>query len=597
MTLKSDGSTTYYPPVYLDKNVYEAGKDRMNYIFDEFENVVIWVSGGKDSTVLFNLSLEVARERNKLPLKVAFIDQEAEWENTIDIIRDIMYREEVEPYWFQMPILLSNATSYDERFLDCWNPDKEDVWMREREPISIKENKYGTKRFHKLFEAISKKEWGGLKTADLSAVRCEESPGRRVALTSSATYKYVTWGKKHSLSHHVTLYPLYDWSYTDIWKYIHDNELKYNHIYDIQYQHGMSVTNMRVSNLHHETSLQSLFYMQEAEPETYDKLTRRLRGIDSMVKFGASNLIPKKLPFMFKSWVKYRDYLLEKLIPECHQEDFRKTMEHHDLEFEGSPFYDKIVKAHINAIICNDYSGTKLNNLGLNYSTPSTRATKRHKGRLMELEKLKDDDFGVGVVTVSGREDYLKETLKTINYKGIEVLKNLGHNLITGQMQSWKSLFSGGAEFAILFEDDVKACKNVVPALMEIAKAYDPPFLTAYSNRKEVREKSGIFRISPRIFLNAQAVVMRADTWEDFTEWFEAGEFKDIPEGDLKRLDAMLQHFMVKTGVKPYATSPSLVQHVGKESMMGHPWKVGGRPRETKDFDEEFNAMELLEEG
>lgn len=36
---------------YLEKNVYEATMERIKFIFDEFDNVLVSFSGGKDSTV------------------------------------------------------------------------------------------------------------------------------------------------------------------------------------------------------------------------------------------------------------------------------------------------------------------------------------------------------------------------------------------------------------------------------------------------------------------------------------------------------------------------------------------------------------------
>ena len=77
--------------IYSKATVYEAAIKRIEWLFDEFPNVVVSVSGGKDSTVIFYLTLEVARRRNRLPLNVLFVDQEGEWESTIDNVREIMY--------------------------------------------------------------------------------------------------------------------------------------------------------------------------------------------------------------------------------------------------------------------------------------------------------------------------------------------------------------------------------------------------------------------------------------------------------------------------------------------------------------------------
>ena len=66
--------------LYSNVTVYEESLKRLRYLFDEFEQVVVGFSGGKDSTVIFNLALIVAREKHRLPLSVMFIDQESELE-------------------------------------------------------------------------------------------------------------------------------------------------------------------------------------------------------------------------------------------------------------------------------------------------------------------------------------------------------------------------------------------------------------------------------------------------------------------------------------------------------------------------------------
>jgi predicted phosphoadenosine phosphosulfate sulfurtransferase len=62
-----------------------------------------------------------------------------------------------------------------------------------------------------------------------------------LGLTSYLTYKDITWGKyeNRKLEHYV-FYPLYDWSYTDIWKAIFDHGWSYCRLYDYMYQYGVA---------------------------------------------------------------------------------------------------------------------------------------------------------------------------------------------------------------------------------------------------------------------------------------------------------------------------------------------------------------------
>ena len=43
---------------YLNQNVYEALQGRLHFIFQEFENILVSFSGGKDSGLLLNLVLD-----------------------------------------------------------------------------------------------------------------------------------------------------------------------------------------------------------------------------------------------------------------------------------------------------------------------------------------------------------------------------------------------------------------------------------------------------------------------------------------------------------------------------------------------------------
>lgn len=38
--------------VYVPKNVAEAAEERLRYIFEEFDKIIVSISGGKDSTVI-----------------------------------------------------------------------------------------------------------------------------------------------------------------------------------------------------------------------------------------------------------------------------------------------------------------------------------------------------------------------------------------------------------------------------------------------------------------------------------------------------------------------------------------------------------------
>ena len=381
---------------YLKSNVYEAAKKRIEYIFDEFPNVLVTCSGGKDSTVCLELSLEVAKEKNRLPLEVVFIDQEGEWQCVIDYVRTVMDRPEVDNKWLQVPFKIFNAASVEEQWLQCWEEGKE--WLRDKEPDAITENVYGTDRFKWMFTKYIGYHYPDTKTAIIGGVRCEESPGRMKGLTTHPTYKHITYGSVQNKSKdHYTFYPIYDWSYTDVWKAIHENKWDYCKLYDYQYQYGIRPRSMRVSSVHHEQSLVTLYYLQEVEPVTWDKLVKRLKGINTAGHLKEGMYSPKELPYMFSSWLEYRDYLLEKITPPEHKEKMLKQF-NRDLRNYIPEIHSKLIHMQIECVLANDYHDTKMGvwraahgKYGLTGLTDNAKAFRKRVAELKEKENAGND--------------------------------------------------------------------------------------------------------------------------------------------------------------------------------------------------------------
>jgi len=371
--------------IYLNHNVYDEAIKRIHRLFDEFEHVVVATSGGKDSTVVKELTLKVAEERGRTPLPVMFVDQEAEYGLVIDYVREAMKDPRVEPYWLQVPMKMPNSLSMEQPFLNAWG--KGEDWMRPREDISIKENVYGvdvwTSGGNSVFAAFLRHHFPNEKACYVGGVRAEESPTRLAGLTSFQTYKEITWGKVlNKKKEHYTFYPIWDWNLKDVWKAIHQNGWRYSKIYDELYRYGIPPHRMRVSSLMHETAVHSLFFLQEIERETWDALTKRLGGINQTSHIQKSEMMTAStLPFMFKSWTEYRDYLTDNLIakPEW-REKFHRRWANMDELYADMVNPDVIVKAQIKSILVCDIDFVKIANF-LN-SAPIITYRKWKQGKL-----------------------------------------------------------------------------------------------------------------------------------------------------------------------------------------------------------------------
>jgi predicted phosphoadenosine phosphosulfate sulfurtransferase len=289
------------------ENVLDATQKRISFLFDNYDNIQLSFSGGKDSTVLFHLLNEEAKKRNR-KFSLYFQDQEAEYSATIDFVAWAMTQPNVIPLWYQVPIFMTNAASHQQLFLWAWGEGEK--WVREKHPIAIQglENKY-PKRFHKfnlwVGQNLSKLEG---KSVSIIGLRAEESPDRRFVMFGEDSKMF--WLRRKNEPHKA--YPIIDWQYKDVWKYLIEGDFKYNKIYDKMYMLGHNIRAMRVSNLIHEKAFRCLTDLQELEPDTYNKLEERLQGVHTAAIYGKENLIYsiKDLPEQFETWKEYKDFLL-----------------------------------------------------------------------------------------------------------------------------------------------------------------------------------------------------------------------------------------------------------------------------------------------
>lgn len=342
-------------------NVLDAARRRISFIFDHFDDIHVSISGGKDSTVLAHLTLMEAQRRDRR-VGIFFLDEEAVYQATIDqveyIIED-MAPGHVVPLWLQMPFYLTNATSLTETQFVPWDPGKHDLWLRPKKAYAIKAPPWDRRTetvadknkgfgFYDVFENF---ERCYRNTAFLVGLRGTESPNRwRTVSKNPVTIgsERVYWGTAKGDNY--SLYPLYDWNFSDIWRYINDQKLRYHKIYDYQFRKGYPINEMRISSLIHERSFKALVDLPEFEPKTYDRLVKRAKGIALAQETGkkAKLFKARKLPKGFKSWRAYRDFLIATHPdPEKCAIMARRFAKHLDNEY--------VARQQVRQLVLNDY--------------------------------------------------------------------------------------------------------------------------------------------------------------------------------------------------------------------------------------------------
>jgi predicted phosphoadenosine phosphosulfate sulfurtransferase len=351
---------------YFDYSVLEAARRRIAKVFDKFDRIFVSVSSGKDSTCLFHLCLDEAEKRDR-KIYLFFLDQEAEYQGTVEVMRKMMEHPRVIPIWYQVPIYMTNATSYMQDQLYAWGEGEE--WMRSKEDIAIKSIDVDyPKRFYKFFDWVEQQQTE--PTAFMVGLRSKESMNRFRAVTKNPGYDGIPWSTKTKNELSYRFYPIYDWTFGDVWKYISDGAFPYNPVYDQMYcLKGKKLNDIRISNLIHEKSFTCLTELQEIEPETYEALCKRLEGVHSAAIYAHERLVyqAKTLPDEFSSWKEYRDYLLESApMSKKYRDRLRKR-------FGNQPDIDSIHRQQCRQVLICDAE----NNVPVNTKAVSKEALRR----------------------------------------------------------------------------------------------------------------------------------------------------------------------------------------------------------------------------
>jgi len=150
----------------------DAAKDRLRFVFNEFDDLYLSVSGGKDSSVMMQLARMIAEEEDQ-QFSILFIDLEAQYQTTIEQMEALIENSQHvldEVYWVCLPLSLRNAVSQIQPKWTCWNPDEEEKWVRDLpdrdDVITLDENPFDFYEYNmELDEVLRLKQVSGLKKA------------------------------------------------------------------------------------------------------------------------------------------------------------------------------------------------------------------------------------------------------------------------------------------------------------------------------------------------------------------------------------------------------------------------------------------------
>ena len=314
---------------YMSCNVYEATQQRLRLIFEEFDNIYVSFSGGKDSSLLLNLTLDFHRKYYpEKKIGVFHQDFEAQYTVTTEFIERTFERikDEVDPYWVCLPMATRTALSSYQMYWYPWDDTKEEAWVRPMPQheyvINLKNNPMTTYRYRMHQEDLAKQfgRWyrishGDKKTVCLLGMRADESLQRYSGfLNKKYGYKGECW-VSNEFKNVWCASPLYDWTLSDVW---HANFLfhyDYNRLYDLYYMAGLKVSQMRVASPFNDYSKDSLNLYRVIDPEIWTKLVGRVQGANFASIYGRSKAMGYRnvtLP-AGHTWESYTRFLLDTL--------------------------------------------------------------------------------------------------------------------------------------------------------------------------------------------------------------------------------------------------------------------------------------------
>lgn len=314
--------------IYNDKNVFDAAMERIEFAFDNFDNLCVSYSGGKDSTVMIQLVEMIAKKKNR-KYDVLFIDMEAQYLMTIEHIKTLKNKLEHirDFYWVCLPLSLRNAVSVFEPRWICWEKAKKEKWVREMPEFAINEDnnifpffRYAMEfeEFVPEFEKWYSDKYNNSLCGHFVGIRCDESLNRFRTIVSMKKdrFKDKPWTTRDKpLENSYSIYPIYDWRTEDDWIATFKYNLEYNYVYELMYKNGLGIHQQRLCQPFGDDQKNGLDQYRAIEAENWDKLLKRVAGVNFgniYCRTSALGNIKSEKP-KHLTWQEWALYLLESI--------------------------------------------------------------------------------------------------------------------------------------------------------------------------------------------------------------------------------------------------------------------------------------------
>lgn len=307
-------------------NVYEALIKRLDFVFSEFDKVVVSFSGGKDSGVLLSITMDYAKRTGNLGrLAVYHMDYEAQYTKTTEYVDRVFNSlpDGVDGFRVCLPVKAQCSTSMFQAYWQPWKLSEKDIWCRPMPTkYVINEDNFPWDFDYEISDYEFNIEFGkavypNKKVCFLIGIRTQESlnrwrtMNRRIAANEYKGRNYTTVITDKL----VNAYPLFDWAVEDVWTANARFGYDYNKVYDLMYLAGVPLSKMRVASPFNDCAQDALKLYKVLEPDTWGLLVGRVNGVNFTGLYGGTTAMGwKKItkPAHF-TWKQYMYFLLDTL--------------------------------------------------------------------------------------------------------------------------------------------------------------------------------------------------------------------------------------------------------------------------------------------
>jgi predicted phosphoadenosine phosphosulfate sulfurtransferase len=279
------------PKIYNPhETVLEAALNRLRAHYAAGDRLIVSISGGKDSTVVMELTILVAREFGRLPVECIMRDEEIMVPGTFEYLERVhARRDDVRLDWVIAGQPIINAYNRWNPYWWVFDPDAREHWVRQPPPFA---RWIEQQAIDAMVNVERYPPAPGKRLLSVLGLRAQESLTRmnRIVATRGALTKHPTAYGAYNFA------PIYDWSDDDVWKAIGDFGWDYNDAYNHFYRIGVPKSRLRIAPPSMRQGMDTLKYLLRLWPKWFDAVETRIPGIRTAARYGRHALRPYLLP-------------------------------------------------------------------------------------------------------------------------------------------------------------------------------------------------------------------------------------------------------------------------------------------------------------